>query len=1008
MKLQFDADLPYQQQAIASVVDLFQGQAERRTGFSVPNLNGQMNFMGTVGVGNRLDLGKEEILRNLRKVQLRNGLPQSRTLKGGRLDFDVEMETGTGKTYVYLRTAFELNQAYGFTKFIIVVPSVAIKEGVYKTLQITREHFRNLYNNVVYDAFVYDSGKLEQVRSFAVNDSISMMVINIDAFRKSFSNTDESGQLRRDLSPGEWEKKSNLIHRANDRLNGLKPIELIQATNPFVIIDEPQSVDTTPKAKEAIASLHPCCIVRYSATHVEKHNLVYKLDAVDSFRLGLVKQIEVASFASKDNHNKAYFCLKSVDNRKSPITAKIEMDVLRKGKVQRRPVTVRAGQDLYERSGCRSVYENYIIDEIYCEPGNEFVSFTAKPEVLRLGKRVGDVDDLTIKEQQIRRTIQEHLDKELRLNPLGIKVLSLFFVDRVSNYRFYDRNGQPHPGIYAKLFEKNYNELIRLPKYHALAGDLRNFDVSKVHNGYFSQDKKGILKDTSGATAADEDIYSLIMRDKEELLSFHSKLRFIFTHSALREGWDNPNVFQICTLNETHSKVKKRQEIGRGLRLCVDQNGERRYGSAINTLTVMANESYDDFAAGLQREYETEEGIRFGVLERHSFANLSVKRADGSSVYLGEEKSGGIFQMFVEKGYLDVSGHVQDKLRRALRDDLLEIPSSLASSKPAIEMVCRKACGSLRIRSADERRRVTLNKAVFLQPEFQELWDHIKYKTTYSVSFDSQKLIEKCCEEMRKTLSAVQPGKLIFTKASVNLSEGGVAAEEREHRGLSVGVGGQPLPNPIVYLQNATNLTRRTIVAILVQSQTLNSFYQNPQKYMETTASILKKEMRSFLVDGVKYTRLGEKEYYAQELFEQKELTGYLERNMIKSTKSPYHYVVYDSDHEKRFAEKLESNRAVKLYAKLPAWFQISTPLGSYNPDWALLVEQDGEKKLYFVLETKENIQEEALRPTETAKIRCGRKHFASLGSDVDFEATDSFDDFAEKCGGTDSGNGKK
>ena len=586
MKLQFDKNLEYQQQAIASVVDLFNGQTPMQTNFTVSAYNGQIGlFDSGNGIGNRLELDEEEILKNLYEVLLRNGLPQTKTLKAGNYDFDVEMETGTGKTYVYLRTILELHKNYGFSKFIIVVPSIAIKEGVYKSLQITEEHLKGLYDNTIYNYFIYDSGNLEQVRSFAVSNNIEIMIINIDAFRRSFSDPTK-------------ESKANIIHRTNDRLNGMKPIELIQETRPFVIIDEPQSVDTTPKSKEAIKSLNPLCTLRYSATHVEKHNLVYKLDAVDSYNLGLVKQIEVAGFATKDYHNNAYLKLLSVNNKKTPITARIEMDVKdNKGEVKRTAVTVKRGDDLYDKSKGRDVYEGYIISEIYCEEGNEYVAFTSKPDILRIGKPIGDVDDLAVKEQQIRKTIEEHLNKELVLNKQGVKVLSLFFIDRVANYRYYDENGNPQKGIYATLFEKHYNDLIRQPKYNTLFKDI-DLDTAaeEVHNGYFSADKKGVLKDTNGSTQDDEDAYSLIMKDKERLLSFDTKLRFIFSHSALREGWDNPNVFQICTLNETKSEVKKRQEIGRGLRLCVNQDGERLQGFSINTLTVMANESYEEFA----------------------------------------------------------------------------------------------------------------------------------------------------------------------------------------------------------------------------------------------------------------------------------------------------------------------------------------------------------------------------------------------------------------------------
>src|SRR5690606_19984100 len=577
--------------------------------------------------------------------------------------------------------------------------------------------------------------------SFAVSNNIEIMVINIDAFRRSFSDPTK-------------ESKANIIHRTNDRLNGMKPIELIQETRPFVIIDEPQSVDTTPKAKEAIKSLNPLCILRYSATHVEKHNLVYKLDAVDSYNLGLVKQIEVAGFATKDYHNNAYLKLLSVNNKKTPITARIEMDVKdNKGEVKRTAVTVKRGDDLYDKSKGRDVYEGYIISEIYCEEGNEYVAFTSKPDILRIGKPIGDVDDLAIKEQQIRKTIEEHLNKELVLNKQGVKVLSLFFIDRVANYRYYDENGNPQKGIYAKLFEKHYNDLIRQPKYNTLFKDI-DLDTAaeEVHNGYFSADKKGVLKDTSGSTQDDEDTYNLIMKDKERLLSFDAKLRFIFSHSALREGWDNPNVFQICTLNETQSEVKKRQEIGRGLRLCVNQEGERQYGSFVNTLTVIANESYEEFAAKLQKEYETESGIRFGIIETHLFANIPVKQEDGSIKYLGQEASEAIFKAFLDNGYVDETGKVQDKLKIDIKDNKLNVPEEYEHVKADITTLARKVCSGLNIKNNSDKKAIKLNKQVYLDPEFKELWDRIKYKTTYSVDFDSEKLIDECCREMQKSL----------------------------------------------------------------------------------------------------------------------------------------------------------------------------------------------------------------------------------------------------------------
>lgn len=801
-----------------------------------------------------------------------------------------------------------------------------------------------------------------------------------------------------DVDEKELEKKANIIHRVSDRqLSGYKPIELISQTNPIVIIDEPQSVDTTPKSKQAIASLNPMCTLRYSATHVDKHNCVYKLDAIDTFEMNLVKQIEVASFATADYHNRAYMLLKSVDNKKSPITAKIEIDALVKGEVKRKVVTVKQGSDLSEKlSGNRDIYEGYIVDEIYCEKGNEYVSFTMKPEILRIGRAVGDIDDIAIKEQQIRKIIEEHLNKELLLSSKGVKVLSLFFIDRVANYRYYDDDGVAHKGRYAELFEKHYKELIQRPKYKKLidAGIISD-DETVVHNGYFSVDKKGVFKDTNGNTTSDDDAYNLIMKDKEKLLSFDTKLRFIFSHSALREGWDNPNVFQICTLNETNSEIKKRQEIGRGLRLCVNQTGERLHGSSINTLTVMANESYEDFAKKLQKEYETDEGIRFGFIEKHTFANIPVTDANGEASYLGAEKSAAIYKAFENNGYIDSKGKVQDKLKKALKDNNLEVPEEVKSSLTAINAVCKKISGNLNIKPASEKKTIKLNKQVYLNPDFKELWDRIKYKTTYSVSFDSPMLIKKCSDEMKSNLST-SSAKLIYSKAELKHSVSGLETTEKVHTAVSTSEEKKLLPDIVTYLQANTSLTRRTLVDILKKSATLDMFKKNPQRYMEDVSKIITANMKAMLVDGIKYTKLGDDEYYAQELFDTEELTGYLEHNMIETHKSVYEYVVYDSDNEAEFAQKFEENEDIKLYAKLPDWFKISTPLGSYNPDWAVLIEKDDDKNLYFVIETKANINADVLRPTELQKIECGCKHFEALGNDATFKAEDDFNHFIE------------
>lgn len=991
MKLKFNSELQYQQEAIASVVDLFKGQTPKQANFTVSAYAGQVGLEDkNHGIGNKLELDEEDILQNLQAVQLRNGLKQTKKLKEGQYDFDIEMETGTGKTYVYLRTILELNKNYGFTKFIIVVPSIPVKEGIYKSLQITNEHFKGLYDNVVYEYFIYDSSNPTQVRNFAVSDQIQIMVINIDAFRKSFTDPTK-------------ENKANIIHRANDRLNGMKPIELIAETNPFVIIDEPQSVATTDKAKEAITSLNPLCTLQYSATHVERHHCIYKLDAVDAYELQLVKQIEVAGFESVDYHNRAYIKLVSVSNKNNKITAKVEIDIQERGKISRKTVQVSQDTDLYEKSKRREVYEGYIINDIYCEPGNEYIDFTSRPEVIRLGESIGSIDDTAIKVQQIYKTIEEHLNKELKLNHRGIKVLSLFFIDKVANYKYYDEDGNEHKGKYAEIFEKAYKELIQKPKYRTLFNDIDvETEVEKVHGGYFSIDKKAkkakgeVFKDTNGATADDEDAYSLIMKDKEKLLSFDSKLRFIFSHSALKEGWDNPNVFQICTLNDTKSEVKKRQEIGRGLRLCVNQDGERVHGFDVNTLTVMANESYESFAETLQREIEKEEGIKFGFMETHTFANLSIKKDNNQYEYFGVEASEKLYELCKEEDYIDQYGKVTDKFRKSLKNNLVSIPKEFEAYESQIITLAKKICGKLNVKNFDTKRAVTLNKQVYLSDDFKTLWNKIKYKTSYSVQFDTEQLIEKCVEALQDSLN-ITTAKLMYKKAKINIEAGGITTGENAHTPvLATGIR-EDLPDIITFLQNRTNLTRKTIVDILVQSKTLDLFKKNPQKYMDEVSKIIISKMQLMIIDGIKYTRIGEEEYYAQELFETEEISGYLNKNMIESSKSVYDHTIYDSDNEQQFAERFESNDNIKLYTKLPDWFKIPTPIGSYNPDWAVLVEEENVLKLYFILETKANILAEALRDTEKAKIKCGKKHFEALGNDVKFKEVDDFDNFIEE-----------
>jgi len=994
MKIQFDAELKYQEKAIESVVNIFEGQEICQSNFSVAktsNIVGQKYTYdyNELGIGNRLELLDDEILKNIQNIQLKNGLPQSKKLDS--MDFSVEMETGTGKTYVYLRSIFQMHKKYGFTKFIIVVPSVAIKEGTKKTLDITIEHFKSIFNNINYDYFIYNSSNLEQVRDFATSSDIRIMVINIGAFIKSFKNSDK-------------DNKANIIHRANDRLNGQKPIEFIASTNPIVIIDEPQSVDKTDKAKEAIKTLNSLCRLRYSATHIEKFNLMYKLDSIDAYEQKLVKQIEVANVQASESANSAYIELISV--KQSPRSAKIKIDINEKGSIKRKQISIKDGSDLYELSKGRDVYKNFTITDIYTEKGNEYIEF-GNGESLGINEFIGDMDDDTIKRLQVRKTIEEHLDKELELNSKGIKVLSLFFIDRVANYRKYDEEGNEEKGKYAKWFEEEFIGIAKKRKYSKLFEGKKIEELAVLlHDGYFSQDKKGKLKDSKltkegelRVNADDESTFNKIMKNKEKLLSFDEPLRFIFSHSALKEGWDNPNVFQICTLNETNSAIKKRQEIGRGLRICLNQEGERVYGFDVNTLTIMANESYEDFARGLQEEIENEEGIKFGVVEEYFFANIPMLNEHGDNIYFGAENSENIYKYLLEKEYIDEKGKIQDSLRKDIRNDKFEVPNKYKHLSSEITSAIKKIAGNLNIKDANKKELIKLNKEVLLGEDFKELWNKIKYKTTYRVDFNTEDLINSCAKKLNEE-GTVGKIKYIYSKATNKITKVGIeiAKNTINIKPEECEIIDYKLPDIITYLQNEINLTRRDIVQILIKSKKLDSFKNNPQKFIDKAIEIIKKTMSLTIVDGIKYEKIGDDFFYAQECFENNELYGYLSSNMYENreNKSIYGHTVCDSDIEMKFAKSFNENKEVKLFTKLPSWFKISTPLGSYNPDWAVLIEKDNEEKLYFVVESKGSDFSGDLRETESAKIKCGQKHFEAISENIQFIQAKNYDSFSD------------
>ncbi|ADJ26888.1 Type III site-specific deoxyribonuclease [Dehalogenimonas lykanthroporepellens BL-DC-9] len=980
MKLQFDANQQFQLDAVAAITDLFDGQPKGAPEYAVINLGDMAGlFSGQeqteLGIGNRLLLAEDRLRENTRKVQIQNDIeaPEHEApLECTELfdvpantvrrcpHFSVEMETGTGKTYVYLRTIFELSKKYGFQKFIIVVPSVAIREGVLKNIEITKDHFRALFNNIPFEHFVYDGKKVNQLRQFAISNTLQIMIINIDAFRKNFSGT-------------EAEQKSNVIYKESDRLSGRQPIEFVQAARPIVIIDEPQSVDATEKSQEAIRSLNPLCTLRYSATHRSPYNLVYRLDPVKAFELKLVKQIVVASAVAEGSANDAFVRVENIEYKKG-LKARLKIHVQTKDGPKEKSVTVTSGADLFTLSDERACYQHgFSVAEIWGEPGNEYIRFN-NGKVLRLGEEMGGLRD-DVWRTQIKHTIKKHLDKEVQLRGRGIKVLSLFFIDRVANYRDYDQSGQPVAGKFARAFEEEFKALAELEHYKDL--DSIKYPIAQLHNGYFAQDRKGILKDTRGDTQADDQVYNLIMKDKERLLSGEEPLRFIFSHSALREGWDNPNVFQICTLNETQSGIKKRQEIGRGLRLPVDQNGLRVFDDSINKLYIMANESYEDFARKLQTEYEEECGVTFGKVPITALAKL-CRVIDGQEQPIGRTEAETIKAALMEQKIIDSEGRIQKGFDPKRPDFKLELADAHQELAPAVIDLLASYQIELHIRKDRDERVNHLKKAVLLGPEFQELWTRINPKTTYRVEFETAELVNRAVAAIKRMESIEKPKIQVHT-GQVSVTRGGVDAAIIATAEEQVSFRSQPVPDLLAYLQNQTELTRLTLVNILKSSGRLDEFFNNPQRFMDTVAAILKNELHRLLVDGIKYERItgkGAEAEWEQMLFKNEEMVNYL--TALQVNHSVYEYVEYDSEVEREFASQLDRREDIKLFVKLPRWFVVDTPVGTYNPDWAIL--KHDLQTLYLVRETKGTRDFLKLRNSEADKVRCGAKHFESIG----------------------------
>ncbi len=1063
MKLKFKIQ-QFQTDAVNAVVDLFRGQEKKNSTFTIEREN-QMNLIDNgYGVGNNLTLTDVQICTNMQEIQKRNclattndvyahqgfssenaPLQDGHALAASGKHFCLELETGTGKTYVYTKTIFELHKQYGFSKFIIVVPSVAIREGVYKSFEITADHFSMQYDNVPYRFFIYNSTKLSTVRNFAVSTDIEIMIINIDAFKKS----------------------ENIINQAQDKLNGETAMRYIQDTNPIVIIDEPQSVDNTDKAKEAIASLNPLCVLKYSATHREKINLLYRLTPVDAYQMGLVKQIAVSSNQVANDFNKPYIRLVSVSNANG-FSAKIEIDKAAKsGKVDRKIITIKSSSDLFALSGERELYDGYSLAGIDATPGGESIEFT-NGDILPLGKSMGDIDEALLKKAQIRRTIETHLEKELRYTDKGIKVLSLFFIDEVKKYR--TEGGK---GLYAEMFEESYNELMSLPKFETLRNKFPS-SVEKVHDGYFSQDKKGNYKNTKGDTQDDYSTYNTIMRDKEWLLSYDCPLRFIFSHSALKEGWDNPNVFQVCTLIEQKSTFTCRQKIGRGLRLCVDQSGERIENKSINVLHVMANESFAEFAETLQREIEQETGVKFGILQISLFSGLTytetkteqktIKPSDAELVVKYLENKGYItpegaisptmqkaietntielpkelevakaeiveaiaktptidvktvsalaytetiktektvtyddakelLDHFENKGYVSKTGKIKDTMKSALLNGTLDLPEKFEAARERFETIISRADRTPPIRDASRDVIVRLKKEVMISPQFMELWNRIKQKTSYSVQIDEVSLKVRCVEALR-LLPHIPKARIVTRTANFTVDNPGVRYTETGLQTLDIEDNGNKLPDFLKMVDNECFLSQSLYIDMLIESGKGQDFLNNPQLMTEQFIETVHHIQNTMEIDGIRYKKLDGEEYYLQEIFDSEELMANLDKNAIAVKNSVYDYIIYDgSTTERPFALALDDDPEIQMFFKIPDKFKIETPIGTYNPDWAVFMDKNGEQKMYFVLETKGTLRLDELRGSERLKIHCGKRHFEALGDDVAFKVAKGWHDF--------------
>lgn len=1011
MKLQFKHQ-KFQADAAKAVVDVFAGQPYLTPTYMMDKgVNYQQSFTDDTdftGWSNQKlvpELSDPVILEHIQKIQRTNQIAPSPKLEG-RFNLTIEMETGVGKTYTYIKTMYELNKHYGWSKFIVVVPSVAIREGVYKSFQMTQEHFAEEYGKKV-RFFIYNSAQLTEIDRFASDNSINVMIINSQAFNARG-------------------KDARRIYMKLDEFRSRRPIDIIAKTNPILIIDEPQSVEGK-QTKERLKEFCPLFTLRYSATHKSDsiYNMVYRLDAMEAYNKRLVKKIAVKGITETGSTaTDSYVYLESINLSKKDPTATIQFDM--KGASGFRKVSriVGIGFNLYDNSGHMEEYKNnFVVKAI--DGRDDSLEFLNGIK-LYAGDVIGKVDENQLRRIQIRETILSHIQRERQLFYKGIKVLSLFFIDEVAKYKVYDATGQPGNGIYAQMFEEEYEDVINNLQL-AIGEDeyisyLKAIKPAATHAGYFSVDKKGKMinsKVTRKETTSDDiDAYDLIMKNKELLLDRNPKrspVRFIFSHSALREGWDNPNVFQICTLKQSGSDVRKRQEVGRGLRLCVNQDGERMDSGVlgndvhnINVLTVIASESYDSFAKGLQSELADAVANRPKAVTPELFMGKTITDALGNTDVITDDVAREIYVGLRMEGYIDKQGTLTDKYYEDKANGEIKLTDEVAGSNESVIGIIDSIYDAKAMQPENARSNnieLTVDEDKLAMPEFKALWNRINAKSVYVVDFDTDELVRKAIDALDRKLRVskiyfkVETGAMEQIKSKTELESGASFVKEASGSyGTTIHASNNVKYDLVGKLVDETGLTRKAVIAILrgIQPSVFNQFKDNPEEFIIKAASLINDEKATAVIEHITYDVLDER--YGTDIFTEPTIKGKLGVNAMKANRHLYDHIVYDSTNERDFATDLDTNQDVAVYVKLPDGFYISTPVGKYNPDWAIAFYEGTVKHIYFVAETKGSMSSMQLRLIEQSKIHCAREHFKAISSDnVVYDVVDSYKSLMEK-----------